>query len=132
MLAVEILLENKTKIIISTCYKVGTLGLNNAEEILKTVSTLMRKKSAKKVILVGDFNLPYINWSDGTGVSTIDNTFLNGFAENGMVQCIHRSTHNKGSILDILLSKSEDHVCNLKVLKGARCIFLKFLAYMFL
>ena len=85
MLAVEIELENKTKIIISTCYRVGTLGPNNAEEILKAVSTLMRKKSAKKVILVGDFNLPHINWSDGMGVSTIDNTFLNGFAENGMV-----------------------------------------------
>ena len=76
----------------------------------------MRKKSAKKVILVGDFNLPHINWSDGTGVSTIDNKFLNGFAECGMVQCIHSSTHNKGSILDILLSKSKNHVCNLKVL----------------
>ena len=36
--------------------------------------------------------------------------------KNGMVQCIHSPTHNKGSILDILLSKSEDHVCNLKVL----------------
>ena len=122
MLAVEIVLENKTKIIISTCYRVGTLGLNNTEEILNAVSTLMRKKSAKKVILVGDFNLPHINWSDGTGVSTIDNTFLNGFAENGMVQCIHSPTHNKGSILDILLSKSEDHVCNLKVINDkAHC-----------
>ena len=66
MLAVEIVFENKTKIIISTCYRVGTLGLNNAEEILKGVSTLMLKKSVKKVILVGDFNLPHINWSDGT------------------------------------------------------------------
>ena len=76
MLAVEIMLENNTKIIISTCYRVGTLGLNNAEKILKAVSMLMRKKSAKKVILVGDFNLPHINWSDGTAVSTIDNKFL--------------------------------------------------------
>ena len=33
-----------------------------------------------------------------------------------MVQCIHSSTHNKGSILDILLSKSKNHVCNLKIL----------------
>ena len=46
------------------------------------------KKKVKKCILVGDFNLPHINWSDGIGVSTIDNTFLNGFAECGMVQCI--------------------------------------------
>ena len=48
MLAVEIVLENKTKIIISTCYRVGTLGLNNAEEILNAVSTLMRKKICEK------------------------------------------------------------------------------------
>ena len=116
MLAVEVVLENKTKIIISTCYRVGTLGLNNTEEILTGVGTLIRKKSVKKCILVGDFNLPNINWSSGTGVSTIDNTFLNVFAECGMVQCIHSSTHNKGSILDILLSKSTDHICNLRVL----------------
>ena len=66
---------------------------------------------------MGDFNLPHINWSDGIGVSTIDNTFLNGFAECGMVQCIQDSTHNKGSVLDILLSKNSDHLLNLKVLK---------------
>ena len=97
MLAVEIVLENKTKIIISTCYRVGTLGLNNAEEILKGVGTLIHKKSVKKCILVGDFNLPNIDWSSGTGVSISDNTFLklNGFAECVMVQCIHSSTHNK-------------------------------------
>ena len=48
MLAVEVVLENKTKIIILTCYRVGTLGLNNAEEILNAVSTLMRKKICEK------------------------------------------------------------------------------------
>ena len=47
MLAVEIVLENKTKIIISTCYRVGTLGLNNAEEILKGVGTLIRNICVK-------------------------------------------------------------------------------------
>ena len=124
MLAVEIMLKNNTKIIISTCNRVGTLGLNNAEEILKAVSTLMRKKSAKKVILAGDCNFPHINWSDGTGVSIIDNKLINSFAECGMVQCIHSSTHNKGSILDILLSKSKNHVCNLKVLNDNRTVTL--------
>ena len=51
MLAVEIMLENNTKIIISTCYRVGTLGLNNAEEILKAVSMLMRKNLRKSLSL---------------------------------------------------------------------------------
>ena len=74
------------------------------------------QKKVKKCILVDDFNLPHIDWSDGIGVSTIDN-ILNGFAESGMVQCIQNSTHNKGSVLDILLSKSSDHLLNLKVLR---------------
>ena len=34
-----------------------------------------------------------------------------------MVQCIQNSTHNKGSFLDNLLSKSSDHLLDLKVLK---------------
>ena len=44
ILGIEIQLENKTKVIIATCYHVGTLGLQNAEEILKGVRTLTRKK----------------------------------------------------------------------------------------
>ena len=44
ILGIEIVLENKTKVIIATCYRVGTLGLQNAEEILKGVRTLTRKK----------------------------------------------------------------------------------------
>ena len=35
ILAIEVTLENKTKIIIATCYRVGTLGMHNADEILK-------------------------------------------------------------------------------------------------
>ena len=53
---------------------------NKVASIVLYTTMLMRKKSAKKVILVEDFNLPHINWSDGTAVSTIDNKFLNGFA----------------------------------------------------
>ena len=90
--------------------------MHNADEILKALRMLTRKKSVKKCIMIGDFNLPKINWMSGTGTSTLDNTFLNGFAECGMVQCIHESTHKKGSILDILLNKSSDHIKNLHVI----------------
>ena len=114
MLAIEIILKNKT-IIIATCYRVGTLGTRNADEILKALRMLSRKKSVKKFIMVGDFNLPQINWVSGTGTSTLGNIFLNGFAESGMVQCIQESTHKKGSILDILLSRSSEHIKNFNI-----------------
>ena len=44
LLAVELVLEDKSKIIIVTCYKVGTLGIDNANEILSAIKTLVRKK----------------------------------------------------------------------------------------
>ena len=81
MLALELIFENNTKIIIATCYRVGTLGLENADEILKALKVLSRKNSVKKLILVGDFNLPKIDWSNGTGTSTLENIFPDGFAE---------------------------------------------------
>ena len=58
ILAIEIMLENNTKIIISTCYRVGTLGLNNAEEILKVISTIMRKKICEKGYPCGRLQSP--------------------------------------------------------------------------
>ena len=76
ILAIEITLENKTKITIATCYRVGTLGMHNADEILKALRMLTRKKSVKKCIMIGDFNLPQINWLSGTGTSTLDNTIF--------------------------------------------------------
>ena len=39
ILGIEIQLENKTKVIIATCYRVGTLGVQNAEDLLKGVRT---------------------------------------------------------------------------------------------
>ena len=114
MLALELIFENNTKIIIATCYRVGTLGLENADEILKALKVLSRKNSVKKLILVGDFNLPKIDWSNGTGTSTLENILLEGFAECGMIQCVHEATLTKNSILDLVLSKNADHIKNLK------------------
>ena len=67
LLAVEILLEDKSKIIVVTCYRVGTLGNDNAEEILNAIKTLTRKKSVCKFIFIGDLNLKHIDWENGIG-----------------------------------------------------------------
>ena len=44
LLAVELTLPDCTKIIISTCYRVGTLGISNCKEIMNTLNKLSRKK----------------------------------------------------------------------------------------
>ena len=115
LLAVEILLEDKSKIIVVTCYRVGTLGNDNAEEILNAIKTLIRKKSVRKFIFTGDLNLKQIDWENGIGRGSLENRFLNGFAESGLVQCIRQPTHIKGGILDILFTTTESYISNLKV-----------------
>ena len=44
LLAVELTLPDCTKIIISTCYRVGTLGISSCKEIMTTLNKLSRKK----------------------------------------------------------------------------------------
>ena len=55
-LAVELKLNDNSKIIIATCYRVGTLGNSNLNEISKRIKTLVRKRGVKDFVLI-DFNL---------------------------------------------------------------------------
>ena len=122
LLAIEIILDDKSKIIVATCYRVGTLGTENADEILRVIQMLTRKKSVRKYIFIGDLNLKGINWENGTARGNLENKFLNGFAELGLVQCLKHPTHIKGGTLDVLFTTSESYINNLKVgLNEAHC-----------
>ena len=48
-LAIELMLEDKSKIIIATCYRVGTLGMDNYRNISNIIRTLLRKKTSKEI-----------------------------------------------------------------------------------
>ena len=71
MLAVELMLNDNSKIVISTCYRVGTLGIPNFHEITRTLDILLRKKRLKNFFLIGDFNLRHANWET---FSSLNNT----------------------------------------------------------
>ena len=55
-LAIEITFSDNRKFIVGTCYRVGTLGLENANEIIDTIKLLTRKKCLRNIIILGDFN----------------------------------------------------------------------------
>ena len=48
LLAVEIVLNDAYKVVITMCYRVGTLGINNCHEICNVITKLLRKKGVKK------------------------------------------------------------------------------------
>ena len=116
MFAVEIVLGDGSKIVISTCYRVGTLGATNYHEIINTLQKLLRKKKLKKFFLIGDFNLRCANWEANLSSNSIEQMFLDGFLRLGLIQCVTSPTHFKNNILDILLTNSDNSISNIKVL----------------
>ena len=118
-LAIEFVLKDKTKMIVSTCYRVGTLGRDNFEEISKAIKTLTRKRGVKKFILIGDFNFPHINWNTQSSNVSLEQEFLNMFAENVQIQIVDTPTHQHGNIHDLLLTSSSRFIENLIVLKDS-------------
>ena len=123
LLAVELTLPDCTKVIISRCYWVGTLGMPNCKEIMNTLNKLSRKKMVRKFVIIGDFNLKNVNWNVEYGInstSSLENEFVNGFADLGLLQilCIDASTHNKGKTLDIVLTKFKQYISNISFRLG--------------
>ena len=118
MLAVEITLNDNSKIVISTCYRVGTLGIPNFHEITRSLEILLRKKRMKKFFLIGDFNLRNPNWEILASSNTTEQSFINEFLCLGLIQCISSPTHTKGNILDILLTNSDNFVSDIKILSN--------------
>ena len=107
----------------TTCYRIGTLGMSNCSEILSTLGRLSRKKMLRKFIVIGDFNLKGIDWASANTRGSIEREFLNGFADLGLFQCINTTTHDKVKTLDILLTTSTSYLKNLKIIDTERfCI----------
>ena len=114
-LAIELILEDKSKVIIATCYRVGTLGMENYRNKADIISLLLRKKRVKKFFLIGDFNLKKANWLLNTSTNGVEQAFLDEFVQAGLLQLINEPTHINGNILDILLTNSEQFISDIIV-----------------
>ena len=53
--------------------------------------------------IVGDFNLPDIDWSSYFSSSFLDVQFLNLLSENNLTQMVDVPTHEKGNVLDLVI-----------------------------
>ena len=118
MLAVEIILNDGSKIVVSTCYRVGTSGSTNYHEITSALDKLLLKKCLKKFFLIGDFDLRSANWETHTSSHNIEHLFVNEFLRLGLIQCITSPTHIKGNIIDILLTNSDNIVSDIAILNN--------------
>ena len=71
------------------------------------------KTTTHKRIIVGDFNLPDIDWITSTAHSTFSRDFLSTVQENGFYQLVSESTRSRGnqsSLLDLVIVSDEKMV----------------------
>ena len=61
-------------------------------------------------IILGDFNLPNISWSTLTGSSPVSDLFCDFVFEHNLFQLVTLPTHQKGNILDLVLTDSPDSI----------------------
>jgi hypothetical protein len=74
----------------------------------------------REVVVLGDFNLPSIEWSDGEAggaISSADRLFLDCFTVCGLQQWVDEPTFlSSGNILDLFFTSELDRVGNVDVL----------------
>ena len=66
-------------------------------------------------MLLGDFNLPDIDWNTLSGTSVISNQFCDFVFDTGLCQLINEPTHVHGNILDLLLTNIEENIHSLLI-----------------
>ena len=57
--------------------------------------------------MVGDLNLPDVDWNTYSGCSTISNTYAEMIFDLNLMQLIDCPTHIAGNILDVILTNTE-------------------------
>ena len=68
-----------------------------------------------KLIVLGDFNFPDIDWDTLSGHSPVSNQFCDLMFWTGLSQLINVPTHNHGNILDLLLTNLDEYINHLQI-----------------
>lgn len=69
----------------------------------------------QKTVILGDFNLPDINWESLSGSSPQSHNFCDLIFKYNITQFVTLPTHTKGNILDLILSNDPDLVHDLSI-----------------
>ena len=83
---------------------------SNQENLTKLENLL--KHSETNSIFIGDFNLPEIDWNNYSAPNKYTN-ILNICLEKGFEQLVDFPTHDKGNILDLVLTNSPHLIQNI-------------------
>ena len=66
-------------------------------------------------MIVGDFNLPDINWNTLQGTTPSSKSFCDFVFEHNLSQLVHEPTHIHGNILDLILTNCSDYISDVSI-----------------
>ena len=84
---------------------------SNLLEFMKSLCSI-----SNLLVIVGDFNMPGINWSTLTGSTPSEKAFCDIVFDLNLTQLVINPTHISGNILDLVLINAEVSLCNVTVL----------------
>ena len=107
--------QNHNQLILCTVYippNPGDVYLNSLLSYLTHLVT-----THEKIVITGDFNFPDINWSSLTGLCSSSNIFCDFIFNHNLTQLVENPTHNRGNVLDLVLTSNADDVYDLCVIR---------------
>jgi hypothetical protein len=89
-------------------YRPPNSGKNNLDQLCSLIA-----HAKENTILIGDFNLPEINWKEKTAGQR-GRPVLEAALENNFDQLVNVATHNRGNMLDLVLSNCTDRILSVE------------------
>ena len=75
----------------------------------------------ENVLILGDFNLPDIDWDLLNGGTRFSSDFCDSTVDLNVRQLVTSSTHKAGNILDLILTNSDNFIDDVVILEPLSC-----------
>lgn len=104
-----------SKVLVAVCYRPPNSSNDFVCELNRFLK-LVSESQFKDVVLIGDFNYPNVNWTDGSGFSCVgvETAFTNIIAEYNYIQLVQSPTRGN-NIIDLVLTTNEHLIDNIEV-----------------
>ena len=106
----QILVIEISNIHVYLVYRSPNSKAENDTKLLELLSNIRHP-----CVIVGDFNIPEIDWSSTSGLTNMAADFINAIQESFLSQFIRQSTHKNGNVLDLVFSNKCNMIQNLTV-----------------
>jgi hypothetical protein len=112
LLVVEIMPTHQTPLYLCCIYAPP----NCSEQYLTDIITCLHVIPPNShLVLVGDFNLPDVDWEQLYGRSPSSNMFCESLFNLNLLQLVLEPTHIHGNTLDLIITNHPDKICNISI-----------------